>query len=425
MNGAAPPAPPPPGEPRRPRQSLVLSGGGANGAYEVGVIKALLTGGCPQVGPVAPDHFIGTSVGSFNAAFLVGQWEEFGAAAAANLERTWLETVAGDAGRNGVYRFRGDPTYFLNPLAYMPNPLRPLLELGGDGAYLSWQGMQRMVHLATAGDEDLRERIANLFDFSAFISLEPWARTIRSAIDFAAIRRCPSRQLRVPATNWATGELRIFANHDMTDHTGPLAVLASTAIPGVFPPVNIGAEPYVDGGVLLNTPLRPALDPPLSADVIYVVYLDPDVASIPLSTLSSTIAASYRLQTISWAALMNAEIERARRINRGLAVLQRIRGGEAVSGVSEEIARSAVLVLGGEHLETYRPITIHRFSPADELSSGALGLLNLERGHIDELIQKGFTDTKLHDCRDQKCVLPDPRLLAAGGSLTVVTGGER
>ena len=55
------------------RQAVILSGGGANGAYEVGVLKALLTGQSPATDfqPLDPDIFTGTSVGAFNAALLV------------------------------------------------------------------------------------------------------------------------------------------------------------------------------------------------------------------------------------------------------------------------------------------------------------------------------------------------------------------
>ncbi len=389
----------------RQRHALVLSGGGSNGAYEVGILKALLNGRCTGIGRVDPDFFFGTSIGSYNAAFLVSQWEEFGPASVANLERVWVETLAGDGGSNGAYRFRADPVYFLNPSSYLPNPLRPFLELAGDGWSVTWEAIQRAVYLATRSSESLRERIANLFDFSVFVSTEPWHQAIRDTINFSSIRRCDTRMLRIFGTNWATGTLRIFRNHDMTDNLGPLAILASSAIPGIFPPVNVGAEPFVDGGVLMNTPLRPALDE--GADVLHVVYLDPDVAAIPLSILESTVAATYRLQTISWAALVNREIARARRINRGLAAFNRLRGGESIAESElEELAKGVVMILGGEHPSSYRPITIHRYHPREELGSGALGMLNMAREHIEDLLQRGFADGSQHDCRRECCVIP-------------------
>jgi predicted acylesterase/phospholipase RssA len=391
-----------------PRQAVILSGGGANGAYEVGILKALFNNKCRDVWPSDPELFFGTSVGSYNAAFLVSQWDEFGPAAIGNLERVWLEVMAGDVGRNGVYRFRGDPGHFLNPSTYLSNPLRPFLELAGDSAFLTWEGIQRAVYLATSREESLRERAANLFDFSTFISSEPWDRTIRQTINFGTIRGAEeTRKLRIFATNWTTGRVRMFENRDMTENLGPLAIRASSAIPGIFPAVSVGAEPYVDASVLMNTPLRPALDN--GADVLYVIYLDPDVASIPLSTLDSTVAASYRLQQISWAALVNAEIERARRINRGLAVFARLERGEPVPELElDELAKGAAHVLGSlaKHVHDYRPVTIHRFHPREDLAGGALGLLNLDRDHIEDLIQRGFNDATLHNCVKEGCIIP-------------------
>ncbi|HEX4963476.1 MAG TPA: patatin-like phospholipase family protein [Thermoanaerobaculia bacterium] len=392
--------------PGKPREAVVLSGGGANGAYEVGVLKALFAGKCRCVGTIDPELYFGTSIGSYNAAFMVSQWGEFGPAAISNLERTWLESLAGSVGSNGAYRFRGDPAYFLDPAVYVPNPLRPLAELFGDGAFLTWEAIQRAVDLVSRRDESLRERIANLFDFSAFISTEPWDQTIRRTIKFASIRAEEKVRLAVAATNWATGTLRMFENHDMTEQIGPLSIRASSAIPGIFPQVQVGAEPYVDGGVLLNTPLMPALD--AGADVLHVIYLDPDIATIPLDALNSTVATTYRMQAISWAALVNRDIDRVERINRGLAAFARIQRGEPLGNAEmESLAKGAIMVLGGTHLRTYRPITIHRYHPREELSSGPLGLLDLERGHIEALIDKGFMDARLHDCVKEKCVLPE------------------
>lgn len=398
----------PKGAGRKLRQALVLSGGGANGAYEVGVLKALFNGRCKDVVAPDPELFFGTSVGSYNAAFLVSQWGEFGPAAVANLELAWRELLAGDIGRNGAFRFRGDPGYLLDPSSYLPNPLQPLLNLARDSAFLTWEGIQRAVYVTTSSEESLRERAANLFDFSAFIATEPYDLTIRQTLNFSTIRRAEdTRKLRIFATNWTTGRVRMFENHDLTDNLGPLVIRASGAIPGIFPAVNVGAEPYVDGSILMNTPLRPALDE--GADILYVVYLDPDVASIPLSTLDSTVASSYRMQQISWAALINAEIERARRINRGLAVFGRLQRGERVPELEiDDLAKGAVHALGGlaTHLHDYRPITIHRFHPRDDIAGGALGLLNLDRGHIEDLIQRGFNDASLHNCVREGCIIP-------------------
>src|SRR5512144_2278047 len=89
------------------KPALVLSGGGAYGAYEVGIIKALADGTSPGAGgsPLEPMLISGTSVGGFNASVLAARASEGLGAAAAHLEKVWMEDVADAAGRgNGVYR---------------------------------------------------------------------------------------------------------------------------------------------------------------------------------------------------------------------------------------------------------------------------------------------------------------------------------
>jgi len=59
--------------------------------------------------------------------------------------------------------------------------------------------------------------------------------------------------LHIMATNLQGLGVRLF--------TGPAveAILASTAIPGIFPPVEIEGEPLIDGAVAANTPMRLAV----------------------------------------------------------------------------------------------------------------------------------------------------------------------
>lgn len=393
------------------RTAVVLSGGGANGAYEVGVLKALLVGRSPSTGctPLVPDIFTGTSIGSFNAAFLAGQWDTYGAAAAGNLESVWLDCLAETAVRpNGAYRLRGDPFELFEPSRYLSNPLHPLLQFAEDGAVVAWDGLQRAVNFVTQRDANLRQRIAELLNFTTFVSTEPWAETIRGAIRFESIRSS-SRKLRVTTTNWTTGALEIYQNLDMTNRLGTPILMASSAIPGIFPPVLIGAEPHVDGGVLMNTPLKLATD--AGADVLHVIYLDPQVRAIPFGALQSTLATIYRQQAIAWAKTVNDDIGDAAVINRSIEIFQAIEQGRSLGNEEVELlARSVNKVLSrAQKLLRYRPLTIHRYHPRDDLSGGALGVLNLDRGHVQELIERGFSDAVLHDCQASGCVLPTVR----------------
>src|ERR1044072_6959913 len=103
------------------RQAVVRSWGGADGAYAVGVLKALCEGASPATGyvPLRPSVFVGSSIGAFNAAFVVGHagaQADF-VLAAGDLQKLWLDQLSDEPSRcgNGAYRFRANPLNFLDP----------------------------------------------------------------------------------------------------------------------------------------------------------------------------------------------------------------------------------------------------------------------------------------------------------------------
>ena len=378
----------------RPIQAVVLSGGGASGAYEVGVLKALAT---RAESPIDPEVFAGTSIGSYNAAFLASQWDSLGAVASQNLEAVWRQRLAnrpGPFGANGLYRVSGNPLDFLNPAGYLPNPLRPFLRLAADGGFFFFEALRRLSGLPLIQGPRL-QAAANLLDFSAALALDPWVETI-AALDFAAIRNS-RRRLLVAATNYESGRLRVFANRDMTAALGPLAIKASSAIPGLLPAVAIGSQRHVDGGVVMNTPLTLAVN--AGASEVHLVYLDPRIDAIPTATLDSTLDALYRNQVIGWSKLVNMDISAANRINATLRALQRLRGDPKARGIDHDGLTREL------HADRLMPITIHRYHPHDDLAGGALGLLNFHPDHIGSLIDRGFEDGSQHDCNESQCVL--------------------
>ena len=70
--------------------------------------------------------------------------------------------------------------------------------------------------------------------------------------------------LAVTATDLETGAERVFSAGDIVE---PL--LASTAMPSIFPPVPIAGRNYIDGGVANNVPIAPAVD--MGATTVYVM----------------------------------------------------------------------------------------------------------------------------------------------------------
>jgi predicted acylesterase/phospholipase RssA len=386
---------------------VVLSGGGADGAYEVGLLKALLSGKASTTGdgPLDPAIFSGTSIGSFNASFLVSRWQQHGVASIGDLERVWIERLAEgpQSCENGGFRYRANPLELINPRCYLPNPLRPFFRLARDGFALTWDGLQRIVHLLQS-DAPIEERVLGLFDLSSYIVRQPLEQLVSEVIDFESIRRS-DKQLIIAATNWQTGELQYFRNIDMTDKLGPLAILASSAIPGFFPATDVGAIPYVDGGVVMNTPLRPAIG--AGANILHVIYMDPEVKNLPLDDINYTVQMMYRMQIITWARTINREIAHDRVINQAVKVLSQVD-----PKVAAEIADYLIKTQPTSKIATrlqrepgFREIVIHRYHPSEDLG-GVIGFLNLQRNRVESLIDKGFSDGVYHDCIASRCVLP-------------------
>ena len=230
----------------------MLAGGGARGAYEAGALAAL----APALSTrgQSPDVIVGTSIGALNGSFFAARAHEpLEAAAAAALEM-WRELRWGNA-------------------------LRPLVspfELG------------RLVGVAAM--------LANLHgaDISGLLDPAPLRGTLERLVSFERIEdNVASGALTaaaVVATAYTTTRSMVFHHGgpalgpDLTraiDYVAtalrPEHVLASAAIPGAFPAVEI-REPraaagwYGDGGVRLNAPLKPALS--LGAERVVVIGLN-------------------------------------------------------------------------------------------------------------------------------------------------------
>jgi predicted acylesterase/phospholipase RssA len=386
------------------KHAVILSGGGANGAYEVGVLKGLFKGQSSATGylPLMPDVFAGTSIGAYNASLLVAEIASRGPGAIDYLEQIWLDFMPqeDDTGHNFIERYRGDPFEYLHPNFILRHPVRDSLQLAGDLTFLTGDFFRRGLAFFQSPD-DIEARLLKLFDLSIIISNDPERRLIQETINFENIRQS-DKVLRVATTNWSTGDSRIFGN-DFGEELGRKAILASTAIPGIFPQVEIDGEYYADGGVVMNTPLNVGID--AGGDILHVIYLDPDVEAIPLLPVRNSIDTFSRLFAIQFAATVNRDIAVARQINDGLEIVERAASGGPLSGKDLRAFMLAAKRLSQvEDYSKYRKISIHRYQPRDTLT-GVLGLLNFSRNKSNSLIERGFADAISHNCEDSKCVL--------------------
>lgn len=395
----------------RPAEAVILSGGGAYAAYEIGVLRALFAGRCPATGhrPIDVQIVTGTSAGAFNSALLVCHGRRSALEAIDRIERIWLDQVCQGACGNGIFRWRGSPLNFFDAECFAADPLGYLRDRADDAGFFAASFLERTGILTGSSDHSLERRVLEVLDFSNLIDTGRFPGLVRRVVDFEAIHRSP-RKLQVVATNWRTGELRVFENLDVDERSGPLIIAASCAIPGIFPPVEIPPEIFSDGGLVMNTPLSPALRE--GADVLHVVYLDPDVRHIPLSDLQTTLNTLQRSFSIAVAHTFNRDIETARAINLGIELLE---DPALASDIPEAEARHFIRVAPAirERLARGRPlrrVTIHRYHPRD-LLGGALDVLSFEPEMVRRLIERGYDDAVRHDCAASGCVLPH----AAGG----------
>lgn len=227
------------------KTALVLPGGGARAAYQIGVLKALadlLPAQCSNPFPVV----IGTSAGAINATEIAIDAQRF-SVAIGNLERVWRNFTVPQV-------FDCDPVTMLRsglhwlgalisggwlmppPRSLLNNaPLRTLLSANFDFTRIEQSihnGHLDALAISAAGYASSR----SMFFFQAAANQQPWTR-VRHAGEPAEIT---------------------------LDH-----LMASVAVPFIFPSVEMGGEFYGDGSMRQSSPFSPAIH--LGADRIMVV----------------------------------------------------------------------------------------------------------------------------------------------------------
>jgi NTE family protein len=236
----------------RPKVGIVLSGGGSRGAYEAGIIHYIRTDLARRLGRHVPiDIITGTSVGAINAAFVAATAED-PVAQAEKLTGAWRELKieelislkAKDVLRAAKMMLGGDP----------PPPAPGSFRYGG---LLDTSGLERFVvrHIPWRGiDRNLRERHITALSVSA-----THVGTGHTVVFLSSADPVPREWSRDP-----------FVRHRAA-RIGPRHVLASAAIPLLFPAVKIGEEFFTDGGLRQNTPMSPAIR--LGADRLLLISL--------------------------------------------------------------------------------------------------------------------------------------------------------
>lgn len=404
------------------QHALVLSGNGAYGAYEVGVVKALLHGVCPATGhqAIRPEIYAGTSVGALTAAIMVSESGDNDIRAVESLEHLWLTRISESfSGENSIYRWRVNPFDYARPSFYLPNPVKPFVNIGKDAAYLFQDFVKRSSHfLGAIWERPSVRQVGNafyeVFDWSVFVDHTPLKALIRDTVDLAKVASAKKR-LRITTANWKEGKPRTFTNRELFGEQGRQALTAALVIPGVAPPELVDTEQFLDGAVLMNRPLRPALEArekPAEGEKprrlnLHVVYVDPEYAQTPLPDVQNTFSTIFRLYLLAFARSVNAEVERAALTNRSLQFLELLQ---------DPVYSSTAEGQGVETMKLWKrlnrdtadkvQVVIHRYRSSKHISD-MMGMFQFDRKRIEKLIERGYRDAQIHDCSECECIGAD------------------
>ena len=280
----------------RPRVALVLPGGGARSAYQVGVLRAI-AGWCPPDRPLPFPILCGTSAGAINAAVLAAHGGNV-QRAAADLARVWGGFHIGQVFRAGA-------------IDMLRSGLHLLLALVSGGWLLP-------LPRALFDNTPLRELLAASVDFGALRRALENGMPDSIAITATSVTRGDSVtfiEASRPFTPWERAGRRGIAAELGLDH-----LMASAAIPLLFPAVAMGEGHYGDGAMRQFTPLAPAIH--LGADRIFVIGVRQLARAPAVAGPAPNMAEQFGFMLDSlFMEGLQADLERLARINTLLARL--------------------------------------------------------------------------------------------------------
>ncbi len=274
---------------------LILSGGGARAAYQVGVLRA--------IGDLVPPRtrnpfpiICGTSAGAINAAGLAANSHNY-RMAARGLERVWANLTVEQVYRTDLFSFLRSVMRWL--FSSLTTGITP-------------------VHSALLDNTPLRRLLSLLINFQR----------IQQALEIGDLRA-----LSVSASSYSTGESMAFfqgqddlPEWDRVRRNGRRVnldvdhLLASSALPILFPAERLGNQYFGDGAVRQLSPLSPALH--LGADRVLVIGVSAnteehrEIHSYPsMAQVLGHVLNSVFVDTLE------ADVERLERINQTVAAI--------------------------------------------------------------------------------------------------------
>jgi NTE family protein len=359
------------------RTALVLPGGGARGAFQVGVLKAiaeLLPRGSPN--PFA--IISGTSAGAVNSVVLATRAERL-RSGVAELEHVW-----GNFRCHHVYK-TDHATMLKSSLHWLASIVLGGWLVGAPKSLLDNSPLRsllaRNVHFP---------RVEDAIDAGHLQALA------LTAAGYSSARSTSFYEAHSQQRDWQrTRRLGKRTNLNL-DH-----LMASIAVPMVFPPVRIGNEYFGDGAMRQATPLSPAVH--LGADRILVIGIRDETGGTPDDTTverpSFAQIAGYMLDTLFMDGLYS-DLERITRINQLIDAAQTV---ERSGTTTKMRAIDTMLIVPSEDLRVIAhrhrrelPFAIRALlrgiGGSNPGENRLLSFLLFEKAYTRELINLGYKD---------------------------------
>jgi len=375
-------------EAKTTKTALVLPGGGARGAFQVGVLKALAEL-MPKGSPNPFAVISGTSAGAINSVVLASKARRF-RVAVAELDRVWSG-------------FRCNQVFRTDNLTMLKSSLHWLasIVLGGFVVGTPKSLLDNSPLRALLSRNVRFPRIQDAIECGFLDAVAVTAASYASAHSTSFFQATPDRG------PWSRTR-RVGVRGDLhLDH-----LMASIAVPMIFPPVRLDGGYFGDGAMRQATPLSPAIH--LGADRILVVGVRDETADKapdpekPQSQPSFAQIAGYMLDTLFMDG-MYSDIERMTRINQLIdsvnpehrtGLLQRMRPIDTMLVVPSKDLRAIAHKHRRELPFAVRAL-LHGVGGRGPGENRLLSFLMFEQAYTRELIELGYKDAM--NVKDELC----------------------